>query len=174
MKWIVANKRIWRIAMLVLLLAALIGPWTFDHVYVPQQYECTPPTVRLEGDFCGVKLSGLWIIRFVIPAFIQMSGMLVSGKAVLSEIGGEFLFSILLSLLVLPFISTLLLILHEGRNRVRFHLAALSIALVVSVWFGLLNYTEQSWRLWGGWLYSAVIAVSLLVEGLMLVAERRH
>ncbi len=160
--------------MLVFLLAAIAGPWTFDLLYVPVKYECTPPTIRLEGDFCGVKLSGLWVISFVIPAFFQMIVLLVRGQAALRDIRGEFLVSVLLSLLALPFISTILLIMHEGRNRLWLHMAALSIGLAVSLWFGLFKLTAQSWHLWGVWSFSAVLAGMLVLEALTLTLSRKE
>lgn len=58
MFWINENKTIWRMIILFLLLIAFIGPWTYEQIHVPAQYECTPPNFRLEGDFCGTPLSG--------------------------------------------------------------------------------------------------------------------
>lgn len=40
-----------RVVILLSLLVAIMGPWTFDRIHVPAQYTCSTPFVRLEGDF---------------------------------------------------------------------------------------------------------------------------
>lgn len=47
MLWMNEHKRVWRVAILVLLLAAIIGPWAYDRVNVPAEYPCAPPFIRL-------------------------------------------------------------------------------------------------------------------------------
>jgi hypothetical protein len=71
---IIVNKRTWRAAALILLLVAMIGPWTYDLISVPAQYTCDWPNVRLQGDFCGLPLSILWagpgaILGAIVAAF---------------------------------------------------------------------------------------------------------
>lgn len=57
---IIVNKRTWRAAALILIVVAMLGPWTYDLISVPAQYTCEGPNVRLQGDFCGLPLSILW------------------------------------------------------------------------------------------------------------------
>ncbi len=66
MSWINKHKRVWRVAILVLLLVAIMGPWTFDRINVPSEYPCS---VRLEGDFCGTPMSGIWIFSWIIGGY---------------------------------------------------------------------------------------------------------
>jgi hypothetical protein len=62
MSWLNQNARLWRIIILVLLVLTFIGPWGYDRINVPAQYECSPPNFRLEGDFCGMPLPGVWAV----------------------------------------------------------------------------------------------------------------
>jgi hypothetical protein len=58
--WLNEGKRIWRVITLAVLLLAILGPWAFDRTNVPAEFPCTGPHIRLEGDFCGIPMSGLW------------------------------------------------------------------------------------------------------------------
>lgn len=61
MSTIVKNSRTWRAVALILLLIAMIGPWTYERVYVPPPEPCTAPNVQVEGDlYCGIPFSILW------------------------------------------------------------------------------------------------------------------
>ena len=79
MLWLDKNKRIWRTAILIMLLVALIGPWTFERINVPAKYPCTSPFIRLEGDFCGEPMSGIWILSLMIFGMVSSSMGLASG-----------------------------------------------------------------------------------------------
>ncbi len=48
MKWLKTHQRVWRLAILLLLLIAIAGPWAFDLVNVPAEYSCAAPYVRLK------------------------------------------------------------------------------------------------------------------------------
>jgi hypothetical protein len=61
MVWTNEYKKVWRVAVLVLLLVAIMGPWTFDRIHVPSEYSCSSPYIRLEGDFCGIPLRGITV-----------------------------------------------------------------------------------------------------------------
>jgi hypothetical protein len=152
------------VAILVLLLVAIMEPWTFDRIDVPSEYPCSAPFVRLEGDFCGMPLSG----------FITMVARLVKGATVFTDLAFGSLYgllsSLLLLLLVVPVFSTLLLILGGDRRRWRvFHVAAWGLA----VGMGLLLVSRWFWVLWGIWLYIGLAGSALILEVLVLVAGRR-
>ena len=54
MSTILKNIRTWRALTLILLLIAMLGPWTYERVYVPPP--CTAPNVQVEAfrsQFCG-------------------------------------------------------------------------------------------------------------------------
>ena len=171
MSWIVEHKRVWRVVILGLLLMAIAGPWTFDRIYVPSEYSCD---VRLEGDYCGIPLSGMWIIWAVVAEFIHLVGGLVMGATASAELGRLFLIILGALLLLLPFFSTLVLTLPGERQRLqKFHVAVWGLAAAVGLWL-LLSASEWPQRqLWGLWLYIALAPSVLILEVVALVARRR-
>ena len=173
MSWINKHKRVWRVAILVLLLVAIMGPWTFDRINVPSEYPCSTPNIRLEGDFCGTPMSGIWIFSWMVGGFINASVGLVMSATGFTEWAREFLFSLRLFLLLLPFFSTLLLILGgDHRRRQMFHLAAWGLASGIGLLIGISSYPKLFWVLWGVWLYIGLAASALILEVLALVAGR--
>ena len=46
--------RFWRVIILAMLMVSFVGPWFFDVIMVPAEYECNLPFVRLDDDFCGL------------------------------------------------------------------------------------------------------------------------
>jgi hypothetical protein len=80
MSWISEYRNVWRVAILVIVLFAIMGPWTFDRIWVPSGYACSSPNVRLYGDFCGVPLSGTWVLGLMVSVFVSASRGLVGGK----------------------------------------------------------------------------------------------
>jgi len=136
----------------VLLPVAIMGPWVFDRISVPSEYACTP-NVRLEGDFCGIPMPGIWIL-FVFGSFSPLLPLPI----------------------VLPFISTLLLIWSGERRRWQvFHVIAWGLAAIFSG--ALLVMSRRSGldaALWGVWLYVGLAASALMLEVLMLALGRRR
>jgi hypothetical protein len=178
MVWINEHKKVWRVAVLVLLLVAIMGPWAFDRVNVPSEYPCSPPDVRLEGDFCGLPVRGITVFCFMAVAFINISVELVTGATVLTDRAREFLFSMFLPLVVLPFVSTFLLILRGDRRRrqvfgiVTWGLAT-GVGLLAGVLVGLSSGLKYFWFLWGIWLYIGLAAIALVLEVLTLAVGKR-
>lgn len=167
MSWIHAHKNVWRAAILVVGLVALVGPWGFDQINVPAEYSCSPPNVRLEGDFCGLPLQGFRILGWFVLGLISTSADLVTGAIVFSDWARQLLFYLLL--LVLPLISTLLLLLRGDRRRLRiFSIAAWGLAAGMGLVIGLLNYPRLFWILWGLWLYIGLGFSALTLEVLSL------
>lgn len=167
MSWITKHPRIWRTAGLVLMLVAISGPWGFDRIHVPAQYPCSAPNVRLEGDFCGLPLS---LTYSLLGFFGDLRGT-VSTLV-------RYPLSVLSILPLLPILSTLLLLLPGRRSRsLWFHLAALSLGALATLFvaglgFSLANWAlGVAWMLWGLWLYVAVTTALLLFE--VLTFRRR-
>jgi hypothetical protein len=178
MSWINKHKRVWRVAVLVLLLVAIMGPWTYTSDGVPPAAWCANPNILLENGSCVGLVSGAEVITFMTGAFLSMSVGLVTGATVLPdrarEYLGVFLFMTLLLLLLLPFFTTLLLIWGRDSRRLRiFHLMAWGLAAVLSllpVVSGLVLRLDQSW---GIWLYIGSAVSALILEVLALVTGRR-
>jgi len=164
--WFVEHKKILRGAILLLLIVAMFGPWTYDRVNVPAQYTCSPPNVRLYGDFCGVPLTGIQVFGLYIVGLFYMFIEMIKGT-----FGGRFreLLIVIYALPLFPFLTTLLLIWRKETRRLRtinlvvWILAFLAIVLLFILLLFILHVNFQIIRLWGLWLYllSAVSATVL-------------
>jgi hypothetical protein len=162
------------LAILMLLLLAMIGPWTFDLIVVPSEYACSAPFVRLKGDYCGTPLSGMWILSAVVGEFISLVVRLVTGAATLADLGRMPLISLLVLLPLLPLVSTLLLILLGDRpGRQTFHLAAWGLAVASTS--GVLVFAPElpASQLWGLWLYVGLAPGVLILEVVTLALSKR-
>ena len=180
MSWINEHKNVGRMAVLMLLLVAIMGPWTYTSDGVGPAEWCRDPNILLENDRCVRLVSGATVLTFMAGAFLSMSVGLVTGATVLPdrarEFIGVFLFTVGIFLLVLPFFSTLLLIWGRDSRRLRvFHLMAWGLAAVLGLLLALLAVSGSGLylELWGIWLYSGLAAGALILEVLALVAGRR-
>ena len=174
MTWMDEHKRALRVALLILLSVAIAGPWAYDRVNVPAEYPCSAPFVRLEGDFCGSPLLGAWVLFTITGALANIVVGVVTGTTVITGRAREIFIALLGLLFVLPFFSTLLLIIRgDSRRRLVFHIVALGVA----VGLGLLLVSSYPagpfWRLWGPWLYVGLTATALILEATLLAARRR-
>jgi len=170
MAWLHQSKNVVRGAVLILLLVAIVGPWTYSSDGAPPAEWCRDPNILLENERCVRLVSGIEVLTFMTSGFLSMNVQLAKGTLVLAdrarEFFGVFLFVVLLFLLVQPFFSTLLLIFGGDRPRRRmYHVATWGLAavisallLVASCWSGL--HTD----LWGIWLYVGLAASALAVE----------
>lgn len=166
------HKKVLRVIVLALMGAAIIGPWLFDVIHVPSEYSCTAPNIRIKDDFCGLPLSGITIFSWMISGFIYAGNALVSGSMDFYDLRGEF-FSLFLFLILLPFFSTLLLILGGDRRRLQiFNVVALGFSLGLCLLLGLSDTPKLFWVLWGVWLYIGAAAAALILEILLLKAGR--
>jgi len=178
MLWIQEHKTGWRVAILALLLAAIMGHWIFDRINVPSEYPCSAPFIRLEGDFCGQPMPGIWILLWVAAPIFEVIG-LVTGATVLADFGRVFLNRLLVGLvplmLVLPYFSTLLLILRRDRPRLQvFHIVVWGLAAGAGLLFGIQSLPRLYWVLWGTWLYIGLAVTALILELLVFVVGRRN
>lgn len=172
MAWIRRRKSVIRGTVLVLLLVAVAGPWTYtsDGVGVAPAEWCRDPNILLENGRCVKLVFGAEVLIFMIGAFISLNMQLVQGILVLADRGreflGVFLFTVLLLLLVQPFFSTLLLIFGKDRpSRRTYHVVAWGLAAVISGLLLLASFRSGlSTDLWGIWLYVGLAASVLAVE----------
>jgi hypothetical protein len=179
MSWINEHKNVGRVAVLMLLLVAMMGPWTYTSDGVGPAAWCRDPNILLENGRCVKLVSGTRILTFMAGAFLSMSVGLVTGATVLPdrarEFLGVFLFTVGIFLLILPFFTTLLLIRggDSWRRRV-FHVMAWGLAAVLGLLLALLALSGSGLypELWGIWLYTGLTASALILEGLALVTGR--
>jgi hypothetical protein len=165
MNWIDHNKNAVRICLLVGLVAAFLGPCVYDQINVPAEYPCQPPNVRLEGDFCGLPLPGTWMLVGAASILAYTANNVLAGTLDYEQIASEFFFIIFGFLFVLPFFSTLILLLRaERRGWQIFNLTAWSLAAGLGLLMGVAGFQSRFWMLWGVWLYVAVAIFALVVE----------
>ena len=169
MSWITEHKNVWRAAILVVALVAIMGPWIHDRIFVPSDYTCSAPNVRLDENFCGIPLTGVWLFRMMVDVIVYASVGLVTGTMALGEWAREFLYSLVLFLLLLPLFSSLLLILRGDRRRRQvFNIAAWVLAAGIGLLLGIFNYPNKFWLLWGLWTFIGLAIIALILEVLTL------
>jgi hypothetical protein len=171
MPWIQANTQNWRKVILVLLVLAVLGPWAFDKTNVPAQYACGPPSIRLEGDFCGHPTSGIQILFWMIEWFFAFIIRLISGKIDFVQEGFNFWIvynSLILILLILPIINIVVMIFRGTQPRLqKFHLVVCGLNLVLALIIGLSSFPNIYFVLWGIWLYILSLISILILEGVL-------
>jgi hypothetical protein len=166
--WIRKHRTVWRGAALILLVAAVRGPCWFDRIYVPAQHPCS---FRLEGDFCGIPASGTYLLLGAFSELLHRSRELLSGAIGLAEWVRSFGLCLPASVLVLPFFSTLLLILAGNRRRwQRFTIGAWGLAASMSLIFKVSHYPRFLWALWGTWLYIGLAVTAGVLEAMTLAS----
>ncbi len=173
--WITIFSQLWKIIVLILLTIAMIGPWAFDVINVPSEYPCSAPFIRLEGDYCGVPLSGINIFVTAAAGIINLISGIVTGTVDLSDGIREDIFILSVFLLILPFVDMLLMFRREdSRPRQISHLVMWGLAAGMSVLWGISSISRSAWALWGFWLYSAVVACALIIQVLGLMQTSRR
>jgi hypothetical protein len=173
MSWITEHQRNWRIALLVVMVVAFMGPWGFDLINVPAEYECSAPNFRIEGDFCGMPISGIRGYLGISGGFISISVSLLTGEFVFPERMYELLIIWLFLFPLLPIISTLLLILRGNNRRLQvFTIFAWVLAIGGGLFFRLIRYPKLFLGVWGIWLYIGLAASALILEIIVLVRKK--
>ncbi|HQX18060.1 MAG TPA: hypothetical protein PLA27_16705 [Anaerolineales bacterium] len=153
------NISIIRTSVLILFVIALLGPWTFDQINVPAEYDCSP-FIRLNGDFCGMPMSGVQFLWLWVSGFFYMIFELITGS--LMGRARELLVGLAI-LPLIPFFTTLLLLWKEDTRQFRtVHLVAWVLALILALLIFIPQINDPITRLWGLWLY-ILLAVSAIV-----------
>jgi hypothetical protein len=167
--WFVKHKNILRQVALVLLIVSLLGPWAYDRINVPAEYDCDKPFVRLEGDFCGYPMSGILFLEWFAGGFFHIIVELVKGN--FTGRSRELITGLSL-LLLIPFATTTLLLWKKETPRLRtINLIAWILAFILALTVFILQVTEQNFRLWGLWLY-ILVAVSAIIFEILLLNEK--
>ncbi len=159
---ITQNISIFRAGVLILFIVALLGPWTFDVINVPAEYECSAPFIRLNGDFCGIAMSGFQFFGLWVGGFFFMLFELIAGEFT----GHALEFLIGLSILFLiPFFTTLFLLWKKDARRLyKVHRIAWALALILALVAFIPQINDPIIRLWGIWLYILLAVGAILIE----------
>ncbi|HMS01246.1 MAG TPA: hypothetical protein PKE62_18530 [Anaerolineales bacterium] len=128
------NISIIRAGVLLLLILALLGPWMFDQINVPAEYDCSAPFIRLNGDFCGLPISGLRFFWLSILPLIPF------------------------------FTTLFLLWKKNARRFRTVHLVAWVLALILALAAFIAQINDPIIRLWGLWFYILLAVSAILIE----------
>lgn len=170
------KRRIWMGIALALAIVALMGPWAFDRINVPAQYECTRPNVRLEGDFCGMPVTGLWVLMVTIQAVRGLPAAWLRGEPGLSGGFPEIFLAGIPLLLVLPIITAIVRIWRsESRRWAVINLFAWGLSFIVAGWIFVAGIYERwiPFGVWGVWLYVAAAFFMMAVDIHSLIRANR-
>jgi len=165
MSYLDANRNIVRAVILALLIISLLGPWMFDLISVPAEYPCDEPFVRLEGDFCGLPLSGFQFFKWFTGGLLYIIVDVVKGTFTGRS---RELLAVLSLLPLIPFVTTILLLWKRDTPRLQIiNLVAWILALIPTLTIFIFQIKDQAFRLWGLWLYILLAVSALTVEMLI-------
>ncbi|MDX1377438.1 MAG: hypothetical protein R3307_01215 [Anaerolineales bacterium] len=77
--WLDEHKGALRFMILIMFVVSMFGPWMLERLHVPAKYACTPPSIRLEGDFCGSPMSGFLSLVWFAGGFFAILFELIRG-----------------------------------------------------------------------------------------------
>lgn len=169
MTWIVRNERAWRTAVLAIAAVAFVGPWAYEALSVPAEYACPPHNFRLEGDYCGSPVLGLFVLLWIISGLSELVRALA-----MVELGRVLRISsvlLALALALLPLLTTLIVIVGRG-GRSKLQVAAWGLAATAIPFFALVGLSRFHPALWGVWLYFGLAVIALVLEMATYFAER--
>lgn len=166
MTWIIKNKRNLRTAIfLVSFLALTSGPWVFDRVWVPGEFDCTPPSIRLDENFCGLPLSGITFFIWWIGGVVNSSiSMVTSSTAFLTWLREGLLPLIFLFPLFAVLSTILLILLGEKQWLKNVNITIWGISLGICIWLGTQNHPSFFYVVWGLWLFIGLSLITLILE----------
>jgi hypothetical protein len=154
-----------RTTVLLLLVVALLGPFTYTSDGVPPPEWCDAPYLLLKDGRCVETLSAAELLALATGFLLTMSAGVVTGAVQLGDWVQGTLFLLSPGLFMLPVLSTLLLLYWQGApQRLRtFH----TMTWGLSVLLGLLlakTSTGLGAQLWGVWLYIGLAIAALVLE----------
>lgn len=166
MTWIIKNKRNLRTAIfLVSFLALTSGPWVLDRVWVPGEFDCTPPSIRLDENFCGLPLSGITFFIWWIGGVVNSSiSMVTSSTAFLTWLREGLLPLIFLFPLFAVLSTILLILLGEKQWLKNVNITIWGISLGICIWLGTQNHPSFFYVVWGLWLFIGLSLITLILE----------
>lgn len=144
-------KTIGRVAALLLLLVTMTGPWIID-THPATEKTCSSPLVWLGDGYCAclITYAASWVPMRANPSFWWVVWLLP----------------------MLPFLSTLVLILGRGRRFLWiFHLITWGLTALFALFFFFEIWTSHPILILWGSGFGGMMAVAMLV-GEILIAKR--
>ena len=163
-------KQVWRIIFMMFVLVSMAGPWGFDLISVPREFACSPPFVRLEGDFCGEPNRGLLALPFSVFGAAFSVFRLVTRPYLFPKYQLYFL-----SLLLPVFVGLLLYARQLHRHPGKLIVFGWSLLLGANLFRVLFTIPRPVPILapWGIWLFDLTAVIALAFETLLLLADHR-
>ncbi len=162
-----------RFVFLGLLLLATFGPWGYDRLYIPAQYTCSAPNIRLEGDFCGAPIAGFQMLAIVVLSIPTLIFNILTGDTANMDVRSLFFMFLFVLSILLPVLTTFLAFRREPRRRWQvYNLLAWGLAIGMGLFIGLSNSAITYTRLWGIWLLVALASGAVLLEAIKLILGR--
>ena len=177
MSWISENRNMIRTLALVAFLLAMLGPWMYDPIYVPAEYACSAPIIRLEGDFCGLPMSGFRVLTWFVPGFIGMLSRLFNptNPDAYSPRMVQYLTALFFIFPIFPFVGNLLMVFkHESQRLQTTNLIFWGIACVLTLPLLISGLGVQADKLWGLWIYIGLTICMSIIELLLLLQKSPH
>jgi hypothetical protein len=173
----IENNVFRRTLALGLFMLSMLGPWMFDLIHVPAQYDCDTPFVRLSGDFCGYPLSGLETIKWFGGGVLYTVAELIKGNFA-SRIP-ELLMLMGISIIGLPFFGLLLLLGYPISRRLQSMtvlgcgLACLPALVMFILQTNRDQFVQFFYWLWGLGLYILLAIGTIVFEILRLRSDTK-
>jgi len=174
MVWLREHMVVARLFVLALLIIALLGPWVYEALSIPDEYACQPPLVRIRPGFCGDPMSGWFVLGYLGVGFFGVLWALISGVHTFQDAGKELMVG-LVWLTALPLLSSLLVMLRGEHPRLKaFHRVALLLAMALTLVFIIAEQPSVvSVRMWGPWLFLAALIAGLGLEVASLLGRKK-
>lgn len=176
MLWIIENRKMIRALSLLVFVAAMLGTWMFDTLYVPAAYDCSAPTVRLEGDFCGWPMSGLKTFTLFGLGMLGTVGQLLT-RTYPSDQGprlAEYFAGLIFIFPLFPFLNNLLIMRRPESRRLQMtSLIFWATACALSLPLLFFSLGPQTSKLWGLWMYVGLTLCMTLFEVLIRKSSLR-
>jgi len=160
--------------VILLLVVAIVGPWNYTGDGLPPPEYCYEPNFLLSSGNCAEATSGIWVMGYFIAGFFYLVGGLFTGEVVFPARQAEFfnmaLLALLAILVLLPFLTTALRATRPNTRRLhRVNLAAWGLGGILCLLQVAFINDLFSLRFWGLWLYLALAASVLVLEGMGVV-----
>lgn len=159
------SKNLRSMALLILILVAFLGPWTFTQDGAPPPEWCGPRHMLLENGRCATLVSGAGILGLVGAIFVGGLHELATGNILVPDAARQILLSLGILLILLPPVFTLLKLRYGKDKRLQI-LSRLSwgLAMLPSMWIALFTSGFNPAQFWGIWLYMLLAAGTLLLS----------
>ena len=153
-------------ALIAVFLASMAGPWFYDEIMVPAQFACSAPFIRLEGDFCGLPMSGFRLITLFLGALLQIVLHGPGGSALSAMTFRDLAVTAAIIALVLPAITTTLRAVRSSSQIARLlSIASWLLAIPIALFIALPS--SQGVSKWGVWLFIGLAIAALILESIV-------